>query len=494
MSDPFQPEPLPAGGQTQRIAGMDRDAIVHDQLYRYAEDLQQMVERHGALEARYQNLQSSSDRLEKSRAMLDDLISKSPDIHLVTNTNGVILQCNPAAQAIAPTVHLIGSSFADWLLTEFRASFLTVCQNAAHTPLPLETSWEWRVQRHPASLGQIIVTARTLAFPLPGAPESLLWILRDITDQREAEFDTQISKMVFKNAAEAIMITDIRGDILSVNPAFTRITGYAAAEVIGRNPKLMNSGIQDEAFYANLWHALTTNGTWQGQIYNRKKNGEIFPEWLTISTAGDGNGTALSYIAVFYDLSNLQQTETQLAYLAHHDTVTGLPNRLLLEDRLSQTLAQSRRFGNSFSLVFIDLDRFKPVNDTYGHDIGDIVLRDSARRLKDSIREIDTLARFGGDEFVVLAPCLGGIQDISRFCTKLLDSLAGPFNANGHLIRIGASLGCASFPEHGSTEADLLRNADSAMYQAKAAGGNSYRIFDPAQSEPVTQVSGQEPL
>ena len=273
------------------------------------------------------------------------------------------------------------------------------------------------------------------------------------------------------------MITDISGTILAVNPAFSRITGFSAEEAVGRNPSILSSGREDVAFYADFWRALRENGSWQGEIYNRKKNGEIYPEWLTVSAARDSDGGILSYIAVFSDLSRLLQTEKRLSYLAHHDPLTGLANRLLFQDRLGQTLAQSRRSGVKFTLIFIDIDKFKLINDAHGHAVGDRVLQEFARRLAATVRECDTVARLGGDEFVLLAPGLAGDKDTGDLCRKLIDALHQPMQTDGHELVVCGSLGCAEYPIHGDDEMVLLKCADAAMYQAKAAGGNTYTIY-----------------
>jgi diguanylate cyclase (GGDEF)-like protein/PAS domain S-box-containing protein len=324
----------------------------------------------------------------------------------------------------------------------------------------------------------LIVSAQALAVRKDGEVRYLHWILRDMTHQRETEFETQISTMVFKHADEGVMITDIAGAILVVNPAFCRITGYSAEEVIGQTPRILSSGKQDAAFYAAFWQDLRENGSWQGEVYNRRKNGDVYPEWLTVSAARDADGGILSYIAVFTDLSRLLRAEKRLSYLAHHDSLTGLPNRLLFQDRLAQMLAQAKRSCIQFTLIFIDLDKFKPINDTLGHAIGDRVLQEAANRLSGSVRECDTVARLGGDEFVILAPGLAGDTDIGGLCRKMIDALRQPIQVQGNEVFIGGSFGCAEYPNHGDDEVVLLKCADVAMYAAKAAGGNSYAIYE----------------
>ena len=469
-------KPLPAAGQAVRLPGSARSANLHDQLYRYAEDLQQMVERNGELEAHYEALRESSDRLLESREELDKLTQSSRDIHLITDASGTILQSNPAGAILAPLNQLLGRQLNDLVFPSHRDSFLALQSDTNEGKESLEQKHELHLQRETGDGSPLIFTAQALAVRKGGAVPYLHWILRDVTALRENEFENQISSMVFKSADEGVMITDIEGIILAVNPAFSRITGYSAEEAIGQTPRLLSSGKQDAGFYADFWLALSENGRWQGEISNRKKNGEIYPEWLTVSAARDVDGSILSYIAVFSDLSRLLRAEKRLSYLAHHDTLTGLPNRLLFQDRLAQMLAQAKRSGVQFTLIFIDLDNFKPINDTLGHAAGDHVLQEAARRLIGTVRECDTVARLGGDEFVVLAPLLVGDTDIGIFCDKLIHALTQKMLIEGNELFIGGSFGCAEYPFDGEDEVALLKSADAAMYKAKAAGGSTYVI------------------
>lgn len=470
-------KPAPAGGQTQRLPGGSRDAVLHDQLYRYAEDLQQTIERQGALESRYEQLQESCVRLNESRATLDEMIRCSRDIHIVTDQSGTILQCNPAVAPIAAPHHLAGENLADWVMANSLAPYKTLLLHVGSATEDTKEPVELQLRRENTEQPPAIVSTQVVLVRKQSG-KVLHWIMRDITLQRETEFETQISSMVFKNAGEGVMITDVDGDILAVNPAFTRITGYSAEEAVGRNPRFLKSGVQDATFYADFWRSLQENGGWQGEVYNRKKSGEVYPEWLTISVARDTAGNILSYIGVFSDLSRLLQTEKRFAYLAHHDSLTSLPNRLLFQDRLKQLLTQGRRTNIPFTVIFVDLDRFKKINDTLGHEVGDKVLIEAGRRLASFVREVDTVARLGGDEFVILAPALSGKKDIDRLCAKLLTELVRSIEAGGHVLHIGGSFGCAEYPLHGDDDITLLRHADRAMYQAKAAGGNSHVIYD----------------
>ena len=478
----------PTGGQTQRIAGARQNAVLHDQLYRYAEDLQQLIDRHGLLEQRYAELTQRYEELGEHRKLLDQLIDASRNIHIVTALDGTILHCNAVAASIASPDRLTGYNLFDWVLPSHRPQYSTMREGALREQPLLSGDIELRFRRQSNDTSPLIVLAQVMALKVDGNLHQLHWLLRNVTAQREAEFETQISSMVFRSANEGVMITDISGEILAVNPAFTRITGYSTEEAVGRRPSLLKSNVQDESFYTEFWRTLREVGGWQGRIYNRKKSGEIYPEWMTVSAARDTDGRILSYIAVFTDLSKLLEAEQQLSKLANHDSLTGLPNRLLLRDRLSQTMVQARRTGVPFSIIFVDLDRFKPVNDLLGHDAGDQVLIEVAKRLRGVMREVDTVARVGGDEFVVLAPALGGDLDVSCFCEKMLAVLSGPFRAADEEVYVGASCGCAEYPRHGDDDQTLLKHADVAMYRSKHRGGNTFTIFSGSTEENDTRM------
>ncbi|MEI7841772.1 MAG: diguanylate cyclase [Gallionellaceae bacterium] len=475
----------PAGGQTIRLPGSDRGVALHDQLYRYAEDLQQVLERNGELESHYEALLESSNRLLEGRNEYQELINNSRDIHIVTDDLGKVVQTNPASAALAPEEKLINTMLENWVIASHRTNFSALLVNAVEN----KKIHEGDVELHWRSLSKEKSILMTLAQVLPIAHEGeiqhLHWVLRDVTPLRESEFDNKISSMVLNNALEGVMITDIKGVILAVNPAFCRITGYNSDEVIGQSPSILRSGKQDEDFYKEFWKTLKEKEMWQGKIFNRKKNGEVYPEWLSVSPARDSEGRIVTYIGVFSDLTKLLTVENQLAHLAYHDSLTGLPNRLLLEDRLRQAFAFAHRSETKFTVIFMDLDNFKIINDTHGHQVGDEVLKTVALRLQSEMRDIDTVARMGGDEFILVLPALATAESIGVICQRIITAVAQPMIVKGELITIGASLGCAEYPRHGDNEVTLLKMADEAMYQAKALGGNRYLIH--ADIEPAAE-------
>ncbi|KAA6171961.1 EAL domain-containing protein [Pseudomonas marginalis] len=309
--------------------------------------------------------------------------------------------------------------------------------------------------------------------PLPiGDEDCMLTIARDITERQLMQEKLQQAATVFESTAEDVLITDTRQNISAVNRAFSEITGYSEAEALGHTPRLLASGLHDSAFYAAMWHQLTANGHWQGEISNRRKNGELYPSWLTISAVRNPDQAITHFVAVFADISSLKHAQARLDYQAHHDPLTGLPNRTLFENRLQTALNNQPGTASQGAVLFLDLDRFKHINDSLGHPIGDLLLKDIAVRLKEQLRDIDTVARLGGDEFIILLPGLQQASDAQHLANKLLACFTLPFQAGEHEFFISASIGTSLYPQDGIDVATLVKNADAAMYRSKAKGRN----------------------
>ncbi|MGB0696221.1 MAG: EAL domain-containing protein [Rhodospirillaceae bacterium] len=306
-------------------------------------------------------------------------------------------------------------------------------------------------------------------------------ILAGYEAQKRAERHLRLHATAFNSSHEGISLTDAKGNILEVNPAFTRITGYEREEVIGRNPRVLKSGRHDAAFYTEMWQTISQKGSWRGEIWNRNKFGEVYPELLSISSVRDSDGEVTNYVAVFSDIRRLKEQEKQLKQLAFYDPLTDLPNRVLLVDRLVQGMAQSNRNGTIMVVCYLDLDGFKPINDTYGHEAGDMVLREMARRFSNRLRGGDTVSRLGGDEFVLLFMGLKQPSECDQMMRRLLQTIAQPISVHGVSVTFTASIGVTLYPEDNSDTDTLLRHADQAMYLAKQGGKNNYHIFDPAE-------------
>jgi len=327
-------------------------------------------------------------------------------------------------------------------------------------------------------------TKGTLVRDNSGSAITMLGVSVDITERKLFEEKLHLSSRVFRDTHEGIIITNADKVIVDVNPAFCHITGYSHDEVIGRNPSFLNSGKQTESFYKNIWKQLSLYGHWQGEVWNCKKDGELYAELLNISVLKDDNNVTF-YLGIFTDITQAKRQQEQLSRIAHYDLLTNLPNRVLLADRLSQTMLQCRRHNNSLAVVFLDLDGFKHVNDSHGHDIGDKLLIALSIRLKDALREGDSLARIGGDEFVAVLTNLGSVADCVPVLERLLAAAAKPVTVNDIVLNVSASIGVTIYPEDNLDAKQLMRHADQAMYIAKQMGKNRYHLFDTSQGDTV---------
>jgi len=292
--------------------------------------------------------------------------------------------------------------------------------------------------------------------------------------------DLHLARKVIDASLDGIMIVNSRIEIEFVNPAFTLLTGYTPEEAVGRNPRLLQSGKHDQPFYQRMWERLERDGCWQGEIWNRRKNGEVYPEWLTVNVIRDDEGQVAQYAAIFSDITERKKIEERIKNLAYFDVLTALPNRRLFTDRLQVAIANAHRHGHRLAIMFLDLDLFKRINDSLGHGIGDLVLVETSRRLAKCVREGDTVSRLGGDEFVVLLPEIAEIEDVAKSADRVISLVKQPFVVDDHELYVTASIGIAVYPEDGATVETLIKNADTAMYRAKDIGRNSYQMYTPA--------------
>jgi diguanylate cyclase (GGDEF)-like protein/PAS domain S-box-containing protein len=324
-----------------------------------------------------------------------------------------------------------------------------------------------------------------LFFRLDLARRSLATANRELGERYAAQMAVEqqliLHATAFHSAHDGITLTDAAGNILDVNPAFSRITGWERSEVIGRNPRVLKSGRHDPEFYAAMWKSISETDSWRGEVWNRNKYGEIYPELLSISAVRDNAGNLTNYVAVFSDIGRLKAQELQLTQMAYYDSLTELPNRTLLADRLVQGIAQTRRTASMMAICYLDLDGFKPVNDTWGHGAGDMVLIEIANRMRQVVRGGDTVARLGGDEFVLLLLGFSSEAESEDAIRRVLKQIALPLTILPETISISASIGVTLFPHDNEDPDTLLRHADQAMYRAKQAGKNCFQIFDAEQ-------------
>ncbi|MEG6507304.1 sensor domain-containing protein [Nitratidesulfovibrio sp. 1201_IL3209] len=443
--------------------------------------------------------------LAESTARFRALFELAPDAVYVRGQGGRILDCNRAAERLSgyPRETLLTRRTADLLPEDVEVRIdhlLSGCppETAGIPGAPSDGAGPIGgfcptggfcmegVCRTARGTHEAEVSVEPLPLSLaPGQDggRSALVVVHDISGRRAAERQARLFERVFRNALEGICITDPEGTIMAVNPAFTTITGYPAEEAVGHTPRILKSHHHDDAFYEDMWRALVEDGRWEDEIWNRRKNGEVYPEWLSISAIPGPTGRTEYYVAVFHDITELKAKESQIQHQAHHDALTGLPNRALLRDRLGMAINGARREGRKVAVLSVDLDNFKQVNDSLGHMVGDIYLQQAAEQMRQMVRPQDTLARVGGDEFVVVLQDVENERDAAQVAERLLARFTDPVRVQEHELFVGASVGIALFPDDGDDPDTLVRNADIAMSRAKEQGKRRYHLFTPAMNE-----------
>ncbi len=394
---------------------------------------------------------------------------------LIDPANGRIIDANPAASAFYGYAR-------EELLTLYITDINQMKQEdvAAEMAQALAAGREQSIHPHRLKGGEIR-TVEVYSSPYQYDNRLVIYaIIHDISERIQAERGLREAATVFESTAEAIMITDTNGVIRRINQAFTHMTGYTAEEALGQTPRILKSGRQDDLFYKSMWERLIAQGRWEGEVWNKRKSGDVFPVWQIVSTVRDEQGRSVGYVALFIDITQKKRDEDEIAYRANYDALTGLPNRNLLAERLGQALKQARREGSRVAVMFVNLDFFKQVNDTLGHAVGDHLLQLVAERMRLCVRETDTIARLGGDEFVILLMDIDEISPASIVAEKLIAQMSEPFVIEGNEIHIGASVGITIFPDDGRDVNTLFRNADLAMYRAKTMGRNNAQFFEAA--------------
>jgi diguanylate cyclase (GGDEF)-like protein/PAS domain S-box-containing protein len=316
-----------------------------------------------------------------------------------------------------------------------------------------------------------------------GEPYRMLGIVQDITSRKRSEDRLKLARGIFENALEGVLVTDADGKIIMVNPAFTRITGYSAEEVLGQDPRILQSERQPKEFYEAMWKSLLTDGKWAGEIWNRRKNGEAFPENLSITAVNDKYGRVMQYVSVFYDLSEMKRSEEEITYKSNFDALTKLPNRTLFMDRLDRALVRHSKDNKELAVLYIGIDGFRKVNESMGYTVGDALLQAIAKRLTETIGKLSTPSRFGGDEYVILLDDIESSGQIAELAAEIFDTFRLPFRAGEESIFLTASVGVSAFPDDGDTSEILIKNSNIAMTQAKKNGRDRYSFFTPEMNE-----------
>lgn len=411
--------------------------------------------------------------------LLSEVVEHNPTVIVITDIEGGIEYVNTAFENVT-----------GYLRSEVIGCNPRILKSGETTDESYKLMWEhitgggtWQGEFHNRTKSGELYWERSTIGPLVGDDGNIshfIALKEVITEQKEAEDKLRLASDVFKAAAEAIMVTDAENRIQMVNSAFERITGYSEDDALGRKPNILRSGKHNEAFYTDLYECLEVKEHWEGEIWNKRKDGSVYPQWLTISSRFDKDGGLEGYVSLFSDITKRKDDEAVIIQQANYDALTGLPNRNLFADRLNQGIRVSDRNNSMLALLFIDLDRFKYVNDTFGHFAGDLLLKQVAGRLQSCIRKSDTVSRFGGDEFGVIIQDFHNNVVIEKVSNKILAELERPFVLDEHEAFISCSIGIVLYPENGEDGEALVQHADSAMYKAKARGRNTKEYYSEA--------------
>ena len=438
------------------------------------ESREQLRKANMELEAR---VESRTQELARQTAVLRRIIDSIPDLIILKDTNSAYLGSNKAFEEFTgkSEQEQIGKSDFDLFDPNLAVTFRSLDRQILDTG-QTHSQEEWVT--YPDGHKALLSTVKTPFYGPDGEVLGLVGISRDITDRVDAENSLRQAATVFESTREGVMITNADKRILMVNRAFTELLGYTEAEVLGQSTDMLQSPRHDQQFFRRMWTEIKTIGHWQGEVWNRRKNGDEFPQLLSISTVKDNEGKVTQYVSVFTDISKIKETEAELEFLAHHDPLTRLPNRRLLLSRIRHAIETVKRDGGMLALLMLDLDRFKDVNDSFGHATGDELLQQVADRLTKRLRTVDTLTRLGGDEFTVLLQGIANREDAGRVASEIVTMLGEPwFLSNGFEVRIGSSVGITLFPDHCTTAEEMLQQADTALYQAKEEGRGRFKYF-----------------
>lgn len=422
-------------------------------------------------------LQASNDRFH-------ELVEMTPDWIWEIDREGRYSYVSPQVERILGwrPEDLLGHSAFEFMPKEEaeRLSEWFIEIEAEHHPIVQKEN----INLHKSGSERVMETCARPFFDENGNYQGYRGVDRDVTERSTYQQKQDLSSLVLEHTPEGVMITDADRNIIKINPAFCRMTGYTEQEILGQNPRILSSQRHDKDFYKTMWFSISTKGYWQGEIWNRRKDGEIYPEWLNISSIKDGAGRVTYYAAIFSDISTQTQIRNQLHNLAYYDALTGLPNRELFYDRLSKALIQAERGQEMVSVMFLDIDHFKRVNDSFGHNVGDLLLKKVSEVLSGCLRASDTVARIGGDEFTILLTGVTSLESVVRIAEKILTTLEKPFDLGNDIHSyVGGSIGISHYPMDGADADTLLKHADNAMYRAKDKGRNMYQFFTAEMNE-----------
>ncbi len=424
----------------------------------------------------------------QSEAFVRNIVDSAADGLITVDESGIVISFNLSAQAIFgySEKEVIGNNITMLMPQRFRTTHGEKLKKYMATPVGKEKILRVNViglrkNKEEFPIEFSVSRASSTQSPL------FIGIIRDTTISEKSAVNMRLMNKVLKSTPEGIVITDANGIIVRTNPAFEEITGFSEDEAIGKTPSLLKSGRHNADFFKHMWRSIVEQGIWQGEIWDKRKNGDIYPKWLNISTIKNDEQVTTHYVGLFSDITERKEVEKKLERLAHYDALTGLPNRALFHDRLLHSLEFARRSDKGLAVMMLDLDRFKVINDTLGHDIGDLLLVEAAKCLQKCLRKVDTVARMGGDEFIIILSDLTDTNDAIQLAKVIINALSKPFSLSGHECFVGVSIGISSYPDDGNNPKTLAKNADTAMYRAKEMGRNTYQLFNADMSRRNTE-------
>ncbi|MDH5638393.1 MAG: diguanylate cyclase [Nitrospinota bacterium] len=405
-----------------------------------------------------------SKKWEKEAEKLSLFPRENPNPVLQVRKDGYITYANPVS---GPLLELLECRQGDYL----SGKCLDIIRQSSESGAPKEFEYEVGIK-----------IFSILATPVDGGDSVFVYAV-DITENKQAQRKARIATSVFESMKEGVMVTDKGGAIQFVNPAFTTITGYEMDEALGKKSNFLKSGRHDSMFYQRMWATISEKGEWCGEIWNKRKSGELFPSRLTITAIRGSGGVVSHYAGVFYDITDIKRREEDVRYQAYHDPLTGLPNRLLFVDRTKRAIARAHRNKTLVAIMFLDMDYFKNINDSYGHDTGDMLLKAVGMRLVGALRESDTVSRFGGDEFTILLEDIKSPAEAMKAAAKVMEALSETYSHNGSVLQVTPSVGVSIYPIDATCERTLMKHADRALYKTKRSGRKGYRLYSSTMGE-----------
>ncbi len=457
------------------ILTLELEQIEEEKLREGMETVQQLQKE---LEVTNQGLLALTVELDQAKEKYRNILEHANEAIITFNEKLEIESFNPVSLALFgySEPELLGMS-----LEKLVPGFKKIKQEQSNNVIAQSTPLVFGCRKN----GLFFPVEITIGEPFYNENKTWMAIIHDISERKKTEQGLRLMSRIFEDSHDAIIVTDMHSNIIDVNLSFTAITGFSKEEVIGKNPRIMKSNLHPSSFYSAMWDALKESGRWSGEIWDKRKDGEVYPKWLSMSAVKNDFGEVSHFVGIFSDITSRKKAENRLTQLAHYDSLTGLPNRTLFMEKLNWSIDLANREQRQVVLFFLDLDRFKIVNDTMGHQVGDQLLVNVANRLRHCVRKVDIVSRLAGDEFTIVITNIDHIEDIAIVAQKVLDAFNTPISLSGHDFFVTTSIGITTYPDDGLDIDKLLKNADTAMYHAKSMGKNNYQFYSEAMNQKV---------